>query len=1114
MAKGSSAVPATPMKSGRIETEGGPTPQTGSGGRLSSISERSVSFDESTGGISEAKDEEVNEYEDSEADGYDFGDGSDASNEARVSAGRSGAPRPITRNLAGKFDEVAKPEPARDDPGSDNEVSGMELADESVIRKLPGNRPPMNSSTPAANRVIGRILDQMMESIDWIRQFTPKAVRQALWVELSGELAWPVNTMSAVKVAEDTMSLLRAMGLETQTNPSEAALRDCPPAIAGKELKRWKRKLRLSFGTSDIGLKAPPTVRPKGDADPSQIPLPQTPKKNEQGKESDDDGVFGVKTEGTPYFQDSHMVTPRSSNRTDRLARDTEASNAQRDAEYDDPSDELARQVREVSEMERLNSTPRLELATHRPLAQIKVFSGLRNKSENSMQWLRTFVYEMKGTRTPPNEWCMAFELRLRDGALPWYRQLPRKTKRRWKLLSDAFIKYYCSQFRQSAKARYYSAKREGNEHVCDYLNRLNGYARNTGVQFEQGGRESKEHVNRFLELCGDRGLERRLCHLRVKEIHELEDIIIDILKSEERGSTRENSANLSRGRDRSHGRDERRAETPRDGYRRDRHDRHERGYDRRMDDSRHTSRISLAEASLSEMMAELQVRESKYGRSERPKSRDMRRSLEDSSGEDAEDRLKMKIDQEAITLIRTTLTSMIAMPRPPTMLSAEPKQSRRTAGLKTAAVVETSPTKGSTATPATKALTDVVVSMGRVQHAGVLTTPPTTVSSVVSYASRCTTPASAKPSRPPTSERRSIRRSPSGVTEPSLQRRFKLGSPPTETGLVPIGLPQLASPREEVKEVNTTEIEKERNGSFGGGESDERKTEEWDSGGSEGLVSSVTQKTWHDYQPENVIKLLSDERLGWWSAQKVDKRVRMRALVQGAVNDARMGILLDTGANVSVISERFAKQLRLREVRDHGRLYEYELWVMDHGAGVDVVLGMDFMIPAGVRLDHFHATSRLPDEDEIPLIKKQRMADTREEGPHGPDGPTEALTIPGHESRGYRPLRQPVTNETHDLWVRRTKESIPKGSEMAQLKLEGAYLATATVSEDWGNGDAPNAAEHPGNAIEFEDYARELAFLPDLTEAASTTLDYTGPHVRHPSLSVDQQDRVGSEEP
>ncbi|GMF51973.1 unnamed protein product [Phytophthora fragariaefolia] len=379
--------------------------------------------------------------------------------------------------------------------------------------------------------------------------------------------------------------------------------------------------------------------------------------------------------------------------------------------------------------------------------------------------------------------------------------------------------------------------------------------------------------------------------------------------------------------------------------------------------------------------------------------------------------------------------------------------------------------------------------------------------------------------------------------TVPAIRRSSAYTvSPPTETALVPIGLPQLASPpvdadcvyavvgeskwlktqrREEVNEVNTTEIEKERNGSLGGGEGDERKNEEWNSGGSEGLVSSVTKKT-------------------------------------GMTTNPRM-ILLDTGADVSVISERFAKQLRLPEVRDHGRckeiqgftrgtmattkralakvtlgwnqVYEYALWVMDHGAGVDVVLGTDFMVPAGVRLDLFHATARLPDEGEIPLIKTQRMTYTREEGPHVPDGPTKVLTIPGHESRDYRLMRQPPNNETHALWVRRTKESIPKmvadvvhqeearpkltahsdrvseGSEAALLKLERAYLAAATVSEDWG--DDPSASEHLGNAIEFEDYARELAFLPDLTEAASTTLDYIGPHVRHPSLSVEQQDHV-----
>ncbi|KAE9163927.1 hypothetical protein PF002_g31733, partial [Phytophthora fragariae] len=39
--------------------------------------------------------------------------------------------------------------------------------------------------------------------------------------------------------------------------------------------------------------------------------------------------------------------------------------------------------------MESMNVTPRLEIATHRPLAQIKPYAGLRDKQENSMQWLR-----------------------------------------------------------------------------------------------------------------------------------------------------------------------------------------------------------------------------------------------------------------------------------------------------------------------------------------------------------------------------------------------------------------------------------------------------------------------------------------------------------------------------------------------------------------------------------------------------------------------------------------------------------------------------------------------------------------------------------------------------
>ncbi|GMF55601.1 unnamed protein product [Phytophthora fragariaefolia] len=43
------------------------------------------------------------------------------------------------------------------------------------------------------------------------------------------------------------------------------------------------------------------------------------------------------------------------------------------------------------------------------------------------------------------------------------------------------------------------------------------------------------------------------------------------------------------------------------------------------------------------------------------------------------------------------------------------------------------------------------------------------------------------------------------------------------------------------------------------------------------------------------------------------NRRMRMRALVMGAVNDWRTKFLLDTGANISAVSESFARKLRLR---------------------------------------------------------------------------------------------------------------------------------------------------------------------------------------------------------
>ncbi|OWZ08414.1 hypothetical protein PHMEG_00019049 [Phytophthora megakarya] len=65
-------------------------------------------------------------------------------------------------------------------------------------------------------------------------------------------------------------------------------------------------------------------------------------------------------------------------------------------------------------------------------------------------------------------------------------------------------------------------------------------------------------------------------------------------------------------------------------------------------------------------------------------------------------------------------------------------------------------------------------------------------------------------------------------------------------------------------------------------------------------------------------------------------------------------------------------------------------MWIIDLSAGIDVVLGTDFMIPAGVRLDLLHGTARLPDEVTVPLVKSAGAADDEPYGAQVVGGPTE----------------------------------------------------------------------------------------------------------------------------
>ncbi|OWY99105.1 hypothetical protein PHMEG_00029957 [Phytophthora megakarya] len=152
---------------------------------------------------------------------------------------------------------------------------------------------------------------------------------------------------------------------------------------------------------------------------------------------------------------------------------------------------------------------------------------------------------------------------------------------------------------------------------------------------------------------------------------------------------------------------------------------------------------------------------------------------------------------------------------------------------------------------------------------------------------------------------------------DPTLRRTFKLGSPSTLTGLVQNGLPQLAEPaieaecvyafvgecewpvKSKVTCVISTENGLERSNTLGG-EGIMGSSEDSVGVKTEGIISSVVQEA-----PilNKEVRLIPGERMGWWSAQKFDRRNSQRPENS------------NTPRYLSIVSARYAKTLGLRDI-------------------------------------------------------------------------------------------------------------------------------------------------------------------------------------------------------
>ncbi|POM73447.1 LOW QUALITY PROTEIN: Hypothetical protein PHPALM_9708 [Phytophthora palmivora] len=373
---------------------------------------------------------------------------------------------------------------------------------------------------------------EMMRDSEWMKLFAPVPLAQARMPSLGPLLAGSMEWSDTAEVAETTILLLKAMGFRVPSRPSPWILSDWNLDLASVELLRYQLG-GMEYQLGEKPSKTPYLKDPKGGqpaTNPSKITTMKTPvtKKGERFRA----------TAGTPYFEDSHMLSPKKS----RTRLESEEDNST-EAEEDSADDYGYRPSRDETVKDQIyhlsndrgdqGGSQYLELRSHVSLDKIAQFDGQRYRSDDSLQWLKRFIYELKGTRIPQDSWCEPFSLSLGLTAKSWYRQLPRKTQTRWNLLSEAFLDYYCSQ------TRYYSAKRKDKETICDFLTWLNGYARTAKIQYELGGADAADHVEQFLLNCGDDDIMDMLYPLQLNDIHRVEQIINKKILGEKRKKQR-----------------------------------------------------------------------------------------------------------------------------------------------------------------------------------------------------------------------------------------------------------------------------------------------------------------------------------------------------------------------------------------------------------------------------------------------------------------------------------------------------------------------------------------------------------------------------------------------
>ncbi|KAG4045531.1 hypothetical protein PC123_g19065 [Phytophthora cactorum] len=169
-------------------------------------------------------------------------------------------------------------------------------------------------------------------------------------------------------------------------------------------------------------------------------------------------------------------------------------------------------------------------------ISDLKELAGRNQDEDRARAWIGKVKQKaLMRDQASDAEKCVTFADLLAGPARNGHRQLARSTQNKWPDLLRSFETQYCG-LGVSVARQYYHVRRRSDESPLEYLHRLNVAGLRAHLKIKDGGSKVlREHVDHFIETLGDPELADRLTLLRLLDAEELEEVLRALDRAKQR---------------------------------------------------------------------------------------------------------------------------------------------------------------------------------------------------------------------------------------------------------------------------------------------------------------------------------------------------------------------------------------------------------------------------------------------------------------------------------------------------------------------------------------------------------------------------------------------------